>query len=82
VGGVLYRPVRAVWGLTEDPMPRDVAPVIAAEALLHRGLRDDVVMSYLARTWPLDDCECRDIMDAAHILLRREQFEDDSARHS
>jgi hypothetical protein len=63
-------------------MPRDVAPVIAAEALLHRGLRDDVVMSYLARTWPLDDGECRDIMDAAHILLRREQFEDDSARHS
>jgi hypothetical protein len=55
--------------------------VIAAEALLHRGLRDDVVMSYLARTWPLDDGECRAIMDAAHILLRREQFEDDNARH-
>jgi len=56
-------------------MRRDVAPLIAAEALLHHGLRDDVVMAYLARTWPLDDGDCRELIDAAHVLLRKERVE-------
>jgi hypothetical protein len=51
---------------------RDVAPVIAAEALLHHGMRDDVIISYLARTWDLDDRECFSAVEAAHVLLRRE----------
>jgi hypothetical protein len=54
-------------------MSRDVAPVVAAEALLHHGLSDDAVIGYIARTWPLDDLDCRAAVDAAHILLRREQ---------
>ncbi len=56
-------------------MSRDVAPLIAAEALLHHGLSDDAVIGYLARTWPLDDLDCRAAVDAAHILLRREHAE-------
>ena len=51
---------------------RDAAPVVAAEVLLRRGLADDAVVSYLARTWPLDDADCQTAIDAAHILLRRE----------
>ena len=54
-------------------MSRDVAPLVAAEALLHHGLSDDAVIGYIARTWPLDDLDCRAAVDAAHILLRREQ---------
>ena len=52
--------------------PRDAAPVFAAEILLHRGLSDDVILSYLARSWPYPS-ECRAALDAAHILIRREQ---------
>ncbi len=51
---------------------RDVAPVIAAQALLHHGMRDDVIISYLARTWELDDRECCSAVEAAHVLLRKE----------
>lgn len=51
---------------------RDVAPVVAAEALLHHGMRDDVIISYLARTWALDDHECCSAVAAAHVLLRKE----------
>jgi hypothetical protein len=54
-------------------MGRDVAPVVAAEALLRHGMSDDVVVAYVARTWPLDDAECRAAVRAAHILLRRGQ---------
>ena len=54
-------------------MGRDVATVIAAEALLRHGMGDDVAVAYLARTWPIDEAECRAALDAAHILLRREQ---------
>ena len=56
-------------------MSRNVAPLIAAEALLHHGLSDDAVAGYLARTWPLDALDCRAAVDAAHILLRREHGE-------
>ena len=51
---------------------RDVAPVIAAEALLRHGLHDDEVFAYLARTWSLDDVDCGAAVRAAHVLLRRE----------
>ena len=41
--------------------------------LLHHGLSDEAILSYLARSWPLDETDCRSALDAAHILLRREQ---------
>jgi hypothetical protein len=52
---------------------RSSAPVVAAEVLLHHGLSDEAILSYLARSWPLDETDCRSALDAAHILLRREQ---------
>jgi hypothetical protein len=51
---------------------RDIAPVVAAEALLHHGLSDEAIIGYIARTWPLDRADCRAAVDAAHILIRRE----------
>jgi hypothetical protein len=54
-------------------MSRNVAPVIAAEALLHHGLSDDAIIGYIARTWPLDDHDCRAAVLAAHILVKRER---------
>jgi len=56
-------------------MARDVAPVIAAEALLHHGMSDDVIAAYVARTWPLDEKQCVEAVAAAHVLMRREQAE-------
>jgi hypothetical protein len=55
-----------------SPMHRDAAPVIAAETLIRRGLSDELILAHLARQWPLDEHECRDALDAAHILVRRE----------
>jgi hypothetical protein len=52
-------------------MGRDIAPVVAAEALLRHGMSEDVVAAYVARTWPLDETECRAAVRAAHILLSR-----------
>jgi len=52
---------------------RSSAPVVAAEVLLHHGLSDDAILSYLARSWPLDETDRRYALNAAHILLRREQ---------
>jgi len=60
-------------------MSRNVAPLIAAEALLHHGLSDDAVVGYLVRTWPLDALDCRAAVNAAHILLRREHAESASS---
>ena len=51
---------------------RDAAPVLCAEVLLHHGLSDDAILGHLARSWPLDQIDCRAALDAAHILLRRE----------
>ena len=56
-------------------MSRSIAPLIAAEALLHHGLSDEAVVAYLARTWPLDAVDCQAAVNAAHILLRREHAE-------
>ena len=51
---------------------RDLAPVIAAQALLRHGLHDHEVLGYVARTWALDDIDCHAAVAAAHVLLRRE----------
>ena len=51
---------------------RDVAPVIAAEALLRHGMHDEEVVGYLARTWSLADADCDAAVRAAHVLLRHE----------
>jgi hypothetical protein len=52
---------------------RSSAPVVAAEVLLHHGLSDEAILSYLARSWRLVETDCRSALNAAHILLRREQ---------
>jgi hypothetical protein len=53
-------------------MTRDVAPVVAAEVLLRHGFDDDSIAVYLARTWPLDENDCRAAVEAAHVLVQRE----------
>ncbi|MDP9331760.1 MAG: hypothetical protein M3Q30_00390 [Actinomycetota bacterium] len=59
--------------LAPSRMRRSSAPVVAAEVLLHHGLSDEAILSYLARSWPLDETDCRYALNAAHILLRRER---------
>jgi len=44
---------------------RDVAPVIAAQALLAHSLNDDVNVAYLQRTWNLDDIDAQAALAAA-----------------
>lgn len=46
--------------------------MVAATVLLRHGLDDEAIVSYLARSWPIDERDCRSALDAAHILLRRE----------
>ncbi len=53
-------------------MKRDASPVVAAEVLLRRGLGDNEVAAYIARTWPLNEADVQSAVDAAHVLLRRE----------
>jgi hypothetical protein len=60
----------------QSRMRRDAAPVVAAKVLLRHGLDDDAIVSYIARSWPLDERECRSALEAAHILLRREHPHD------
>jgi hypothetical protein len=62
-----------------SPMQRDAAPVVAAEMLLRRGLSDELIRAHLAHQWRLDDHECQDALDAAHILVRREHGSDHDA---
>lgn len=50
---------------------RDVAPVIAAQALLAHGIDDDVIVAYLRRTWHLDDIDAQAALAAARLLVRR-----------
>jgi hypothetical protein len=69
---VEVRGVSRSFAIDATRVRRDVAPVVAAEVLLHHGLCDEAILSYLARSWPLDDRGCRASLDAAHILLRRE----------
>jgi hypothetical protein len=49
-------------------MNRDVAPVIAAQALIGRGMRDNDVLAYVQRTWRLDSLDARAAVAAAHTL--------------
>ncbi len=56
-------------------MAYNVAPVIAAERLLHHGMADELIVAYLARTWSLTAIEQRDAIAAAHVLVRREQHQ-------
>jgi hypothetical protein len=60
-------------------MRRDAAPVVAAVALLHHGLSDETILTYLARSWPLDKTDCQAALNAAHILVRRERTRDAGA---
>jgi hypothetical protein len=65
---------RALLVVESERRHRNAAPVVAAEVLLHHGLSDDAILSYLARSWPLDETDCRSALNAAHILFRREQM--------
>ena len=49
-------------------MNRDVAPVIAAQALLAHGMSDPIVLAYLQRTWRLDTRDAQAAIAAAHTL--------------
>jgi len=55
-----------------ESVNRDVAPVIAAQALLAHEMDDDVIVAYLQRTWRLDDIDARSALAAARVLVRRE----------
>ena len=75
-----HRPVqRAMLVVEAERIRRDAAPVVAAEMLLHHGLTDDAILSYLARSWPGDRGDFRSALNAAHILIRREQPRDTEA---
>jgi hypothetical protein len=67
---------RARLSVDAERTRRDAAPVVAAKVLLRHGLDDEAILSYLARSWPLDDRDCRSALDAAHILVRREHPHD------
>jgi len=49
---------------------RDVAAIVAAEALLRHGLSDADVLVWLARTWPLDNHSCQAALATAHAFRR------------
>jgi hypothetical protein len=70
---------RARLGVDADEMRRDAAPVVVATVLMRHGLADDAILSYLARSWPLDERDCRSALDAARILLRRERSHEGAA---
>ena len=53
---------------------RDVAPVIAAEALLDHGMDAEVIVAYLRKTWNLDDIDAAAALAAARVLQRRERL--------
>ncbi len=53
---------------------RDVAPVIAAEALLDHGMDGELIVAYLRKTWNLDDIDAAAALAAARVLQRRERL--------
>ena len=53
-------------------MNHDVAPVLAAQALLAHGMDDHLIVAYLRRTWKLDTSDGDAALAAAHVLERRE----------
>jgi len=46
----------------------DVAPVIAAHALFAHGMRDELVIAYVQRTWRLDPQDARAAVVAARVM--------------
>ena len=56
-----------------DCVNRDVAPVVAAQALLANGTDDHATLAYLKRTWWLDDIDAEAALATAHVLVRRER---------
>jgi hypothetical protein len=53
-------------------MASRTTPVIYARVLLRHGLADDVVASYVARTFALDDRRCNATLEAARLLVQQE----------
>jgi hypothetical protein len=51
-------------------MYREIAPVIAAQDLLARGIRDADVCTSVRTTWNLDMIDGRAAVAAAHVLQR------------
>jgi hypothetical protein len=51
-----------------DGVHHDAAPVLAAQALLARGMDDDTVQAYVQRTWKLDPLDARAAVSAAHVI--------------
>ncbi len=54
-------------------MNHDVAPVVAAQALLAHGLDDEAVLTYVRRTWKLDPHDAQAAIAAARVILRSEE---------
>ena len=53
-------------------MNRDVAPVLAAQALLAHHMDDHLIAAYLRRTWKLDTNDGDAALAAGNVLERRE----------
>ena len=75
----VQRPIR---GTEACGMRHDAAPVMCAVVLLHHNLGDEAIVSHLADAWPLDAIDCRAALEAAHILLRREEPRDRAATNT
>src|SRR5262245_6261188 len=56
----------------ERPMASNTTPVLFAHVLLRHGLADDVVLSYVARTFAFDPRRCNATLEAAQLLVRQE----------
>jgi hypothetical protein len=53
-------------------MASHATPVMYARVLLQHGLADDVVASYVARTFALDRRRCNATLTAARLLVQQE----------
>ena len=62
-------------------MADNTSAAIAASVLLRRGLRDDVIRDYLARTWPLSSHECDDALTAGRCINQYGESATDRTRH-
>ena len=51
-------------------MQLDVAPVVAARALLAHSVNDLAILAYLSRTWQLNPVDARAAIAAARTLDR------------
>ena len=53
-------------------MASNATPVMYARVLLQHGLADDVVVSYVARTFAFDPRRCTATLTAARLLVQQE----------